>query len=145
MTAAMSGNLHRLDRPPESVDAAPAPDIVRSSRVTTLPRPWISPRLVPGEGFAPDHPSVRRFWIALAGPAAIADLLRLIAAARTGRCIRRPIGLPLLLRERLVRRDGDQILVPDHIPLLSPDNQRRLHPSLRAEYRRIATPPPTAR
>jgi len=84
---------------------------------------------------APDDPAVRRFWTALIGPGAVADLLRLTAAARAGRSLRRPVHLAELLCEGLVLRDGNAIWVHRNVPLLSPGHVRRLRPSLRAEYR----------
>jgi hypothetical protein len=82
----------------------------------------------------PDDPAVRRFWTAVVGPGAVADLLRLTAAARTGRRLRRPVHLPLLLREGLAYWDGSHVLVHPNIPALAPTHRRRLRPALRAEY-----------
>ncbi|MBP1633345.1 MAG: hypothetical protein H6Q11_1633, partial [Acidobacteria bacterium] len=141
MTTAAPGALHGNARPPVSVVAAPAPGAaeVTALRLTAIPRPYIRPRLAPGDGglgHAPDDPVVRRYWSALVGPGAVADLLRLTAAARRGRRVRRPLHLSSLLREGLVHRDGEAILVPERVPRLDDGQQRRLHPSLRAEYRR---------
>jgi hypothetical protein len=123
------------------VDAAPVPGAAEVARLrpTAVPRPYIRPRLEPANGHpghSPEDPVVRRYWSALVGPGAVADLLRLTAAARHGRHLRRPLHLSSLLREGLVRRDGDAIIVPERVPLLDDGQQRRLHPSLRAEYRR---------
>ncbi len=120
-----------------SMDAAPVPGAGETNtRVTALPRPWIRPRLIHTgrAGHSPDDPLVRRFWVALVGPGAVADLLRLTAAAHHHRTIRRPIHLPVLLREGLIERDGNDILVHPRIPTLLPCHLRRLRPSLRAEY-----------
>ena len=141
MTTAAPGALHGNARPPVSVVAAPAPGAaeVTALRLTAIPRPYIRPRLAPGDGglgHAPDDPIVRRDWSALVGPGAVADLLRLTAAARRGRRVRRPLHLSSLLREGLVHRDGEAILVPERVPCLDDGQLRRLHPSLRAEYRR---------
>ncbi|MBM3694704.1 MAG: hypothetical protein FJW79_02030 [Actinobacteria bacterium] len=141
MTAAAPGTIQRDARPPVSLDAAPAPGAAEVAllRPTAIPRPFIRPRLAPatgGAGHAPDDPMVRRYWSALVGPGAVADLLRLTVAARRGRRLRRPLHLPSLLREGLVHRQGAAILVPEVVPLLDEGQQRRLHPSLRAEYRR---------
>ena len=123
------------------MEAAPVPGAaeVTSLRPTAIPRPYIHPRLAESNGHPghdPDDPVVRRYWSALVGPGAVADLLRLTAAARRGRRLRRPLHLPSLLREGLVQRDGAAILVPTRVPTLDDGQQRRLHPSLRAEYRR---------
>jgi len=123
------------------MEAAPVPGAAEVTRLrpTAIPRPWIRPRLAEGNGHPghdPDDPAVRRYWSALVGPGAVADLLRLHVAARRGRRLRRPLHLPSLLREGLIHRDGEAILVPARIPALDDAQQRRLHPSLRAEYRR---------
>jgi len=70
------------------------------------------------------------------GPGAVADLLRLTAAAHHERTIRRPVHLPVLLKEGLVERDGDEILVHPRVPTMAPCHLHRLRPSLRAEYLR---------
>lgn len=141
MTAAAPGAIHRGARPPILVEAAPVPGAaeVTPLRPTALPRPWIRPQLTPVNGQAahdPDDPAVRRYWSALLGPGAVADLLRLHVAARRGRRLRRPLHLGSLLQEGLVHRRDGAILVPTRIPALDDGQQRRLHPSLRAEYRR---------
>jgi hypothetical protein len=89
------------------------------------------------DGHAPDDPAVRRFWVALVGPGAVADLLRLTAAAHGRRTIRRPVHLGVLLREGLVERNDEQILVHPLIPTMLPCHLRRLRPSLRAEYQAL--------
>jgi hypothetical protein len=125
-----------------SMEAAPVPGAAEAPcpRPTARSRPWIRPVLIENRerGHAPDDPAVRRFWTALIGPGAVADLLRLTAAARTGRVLRRPLRLGSLLHEGLVRRTGDEILVFREVPPLAARHLRRLHPALRAEYRRIA-------
>ena len=141
MTTAAPGALRRDARPPIEMEAAPVPGAaeVIPLRPTAIPRPYIRPRLAAADGHPghdPDDPLVRRYWSALVGPGAVADLLRLTTAARRGRRLRRPLHLPSLLREGLVRRDGEAIVVPDRVPALDNSQQRRLHPSLRAEYRR---------
>ena len=141
MTTAAPGALHENARPPVPVAAAPAPGAAEVAllRPTAIPRPYIRPRLVPANGHpghAPDDPMVRRYWSALVGPGAVADLLRLTVAARRGKRLRRPLHLSSLLREGLVCRDGEAIVVPERVPHLDDGQQRRLHPSLRAEYRR---------
>jgi hypothetical protein len=80
---------------------------------------------------------VRRYWTALVGPGAVADLLRLTAAARSGRSLRIPLHLELLIAEGLVVRVGSMIAVSPTVPRLSPGHVRRLRPALRAEYREL--------
>jgi hypothetical protein len=140
MTFAAPGFLRRDARPPIDTDAAPVPDAakVTPARVTALPRPWILPRLTSAAdpGHPPDDPAVRRFWTAVVGPGAVADLLRLTAAAHAGRRIRRPVHLPLLLREGLAHRRGPTIMVHPNVPALAPTHRLRLSPALRVEYLR---------
>lgn len=140
MTTAAPGTIHLDARPPVPMEAAPVPGAAEvKARATVVPRPFISPRLEQTNGHPahdPDDPAVRRYWSALVGPGAVADLLRLTVAARRGRRLRRPLHLASLLREGLIRREGELILVPARIPTLDDGQQRRLHPSLRAEYRR---------
>ena len=118
MASAVPGTLRRDDRPPIDTDTAPAPGAVEATtapRVTAIPRPWIRPRLTDGNGHphhAADDPAIRRFWTALIGPGAVADLLRLTAAARAGRRLRHPIHLQILFHEGLAHWDGTSVLVP---------------------------------
>jgi hypothetical protein len=108
-------------------------------RPTAVPRPFITP-LQAGphpDGHDLDDPAVRRYWTALLGPGAVADLLRLTVAA-IGSCkLRQPLHLGLLLHEGLVLRSNGHIVVRSNIPPLEHRHLRRLHPSLRAEYRRL--------
>jgi hypothetical protein len=85
-------------------------------------------------GHDPADPAVRRFWSAVIGPSAVADLLRLTAAARQQRRIREPVRLAQLAAEGLVDRSRDLVLVRPRIPFLGPSHVRRLSPALRAEY-----------
>jgi hypothetical protein len=123
------------------MDTAPASGAVEALRPTAVPRPWIRPLLLAGHERRPDHapddPAIRRYWTALIGPGAVADLLRLTSAALSGRALRRPLHLQVLLREGLVERNGSSFLVRRRVPALSEGQQRRLSPRLRAEYRRL--------
>ena len=146
----MPGTLRQDDRPPIKMDAAPAPDVtaaLQHVRPTARPRPWVTPLPLRDDapGHAPDDPAVRRYWTAVVGPSAVADLLRITAAARDLRRIRKPIHLATLAREGLCYRRGDIVLVSPRIPHLAPHHLRRLQPALRAEYRAIlATQEPAA-
>jgi len=139
MTAAVPGILRRDARPPIEMDAAPAPGTAAAYRPTAVPRPWITAALRPGPavGHHPAEAAVRRFWTALIGPGAVADLLRLVAAAGTGRRLREPIHLAVLAAEGLVHRTPGVVLVSALVPHLDEGHLARLRPSLRAEYRRL--------
>ena len=124
------------------MDAAPASGTTAATtppdttRPTALPRPLVAPLLFDRavEGHDPDDPVAHRFWCAVIGPGAVADLLRLTAAAHSGRRIREPLRLALLAREGLVIRQGPVVLVRPRIPFLGRRHLRMIHPTLRAQY-----------
>lgn len=77
---------------------------------------------------------VRRYWTAILGPGAIADLLRLAQAAKNGRRIRLPHSMPTLLAEDLVHRlTTDCFGVPGAVKHLDRRQLSRLPPPLRRE------------
>jgi hypothetical protein len=125
------------------MDAAPAPGVAADHlRPTVIPRRWVTPLLLPAtddpsDGHDPDDPAVRRFWTAAIGPGAVTDLLRLVAAARTGRRVREPLHLSSLASEGLCIRSGPVVAVRRRIPSLGRHHLARLSPALRAEYRRL--------
>jgi len=88
-------------------------------------------------GVAPDAPYVRRFWTAVLGPTAVAELLRLTTAARRQTRLRRPLRLAQLVAEGLVALDSGDLLVRPTVPLLGPRQLVRLNPSLRAEHQTV--------
>jgi hypothetical protein len=90
----------------------------------------------PLDGVAHDDPYVRRFWVAAIGPGAVADLLRLIAAANAGRPIPRPLYLAALGRVGLARSLADHVVVPLRVPVLPAHLLGRLPAGLRDEHRR---------
>lgn len=104
-------------------------------RRTAQVRSQITPTIVPSTdgGFPVTHPYVRRYWVAAIGPGAVADLLRLAAAAQSGRSLRMPTHLPTLLREGLVIRNGNDVAIPNLIPQLPNSLLPRLTPRLRGE------------
>lgn len=83
---------------------------------------------------AATHTYVRQYWIPIIGPGAVADLLRLTAAAHSGRSLLEPIHLPSLLSAGLVRRDADTLLVPGTVRPLDRSLVKRLPPSLRRSH-----------
>lgn len=143
MESAASGSHLADARPPVGADAAPLPGTAGSPlpRRSAQSRPWIRPVLrhdhLADLGYPTDHPYVRTFWVAVIGPGAVADLLRLAQAARRGAPIRRPIHLSLLAREGLAGRLDGRIWVRPTVPPLSVRHVRRLPPPLRFEHARL--------
>jgi hypothetical protein len=86
------------------------------------------------DGVVATHEYVRRYWIPVIGPGAVADLLRLTAAAQSGRSLPEPIHLPSLLRLGLARRVQDTVVVPTTVRTLDHTLVRRLPPSLRRTH-----------
>lgn len=103
----------------------------------------VTPVFMPGDsaGYPPTDPYVRRFWIPIVGPGAVADILRLTAAAQSGRPLRFPLYLPTLITEGLVARSEDAgLAVRRTVPRLNPVQTKRLPPSLRLLHQRhVAT------
>jgi len=137
MTAAVKvaapGN-QRDARPPVANHAVPG--LGAATRASAAKRPMIAPRLWHDGlvGVAPDSPYVRRFWTAILGPTAVAELLRLTTAARREAQLRRPLRLAQLVAEGLVALDSGDVLVRSTVPLLGPRQLRRLNHSLKAEH-----------
>ncbi|MDH3499495.1 MAG: hypothetical protein OEM97_05195 [Acidimicrobiia bacterium] len=82
----------------------------------------------------PTDPYVRRYWSAAIGPSAVADLLRLITAAKRGNPLLHPLYLHVLAAEHLVLHHGTRVVVREQVPLLSPRQTRLLPTWLRAEH-----------
>ena len=101
-------------------------------RPEVAPRPWLDDSAFAGRH--PADPYVRRYWTAVIGPGAVADLLRLTMAAVRGTSLLRPVHLELLAREGLVAEFDGVILVRPTVPEI-PDPSR-LPPALRAELGR---------
>lgn len=87
-------------------------------------------------GFPPSHPYVRRFWTAALGPGAVADLLRLIVAARRGRPLPHPEYLHALARAGLILHSSEKVWVRSLVPPLGAAQLRSVSPALRAEHAR---------
>lgn len=145
-TSTAPGAIRRDARPPIPPDSAPAPGAVARLRRTVIPRPIVRAVTAfperpgpsrPGQrrrSVAVTDPYVRRYWTAVIGPGAVADLLRLAAAARGNRPLPKPLHLDTLLRYRLVVADGDTIVVPPRVPMLPAHLLRSLHPELRRDH-----------
>ncbi|MEX0667918.1 MAG: hypothetical protein WD313_06275, partial [Acidimicrobiia bacterium] len=95
-----------------------------------------------GPGYPAHDLYVRRFWTAVLGPSAIAELLRIAEAGRRGNRIRRPIHLHNLMEMGLVKVLGGRILIGDLIPPVPGGLIRRLTPSLRSAHERWELPSP---
>jgi hypothetical protein len=90
-------------------------------------------------GFPVDHPYVRRFWTAAVGPGAVADLLRLIAAAINRRPLPHPEYLHLLISAGLVARSPEVAWVRRSVPALGAAQLRTIAPALRTEHQMEVT------
>ena len=120
--------------PPSGAPGAPRPTV--AERPTISPRPWLDDRAF--AGFLPSHPYVRRYWTALLGPGAVADLLRLTVAAVRGAQLLRPTHIEVLAREGLVAEAGGTVLVRPTVPELTSTQLSRLAPALRSELTSVA-------
>lgn len=92
------------------------------------PRMWAAPG-----GYPADHDYVRRYWTAAIGAGAVADLLRLMQAAKRRRSIRRPVNTPVLARSGLVLGHEDTLWVRSTVPPVPIELLSRLTPALRQE------------
>lgn len=132
MTAPASGDHAR---PPSERIAAYASEA--GVRPTARTRPDLPTRLQRvSNGFPPDDPYVRRYWVAALGRGAVTELLRLIRAATDERPVALPTWLPALMRSDLVRVEEGVLVVADRIPPVPRPLQRRFPPGLREEHRR---------
>ncbi|NOY54510.1 MAG: hypothetical protein GXP34_00805 [Actinobacteria bacterium] len=138
MQVAVSGK-QRDARPPVATHAAPNPDT--ATRRSARRRPTVTPSIWDDGtvGVPPDAAYVRRFWTALIGSTAVAELLRLVTAARKNTSLPCPIRLPQLAAEGLVSLEPGRIHVRATIPPLGPGQTRRLSPALRAEHCKALT------
>ncbi len=130
--------------PPSGAAERPRPESTAAERPfspAVRQRPWVAPHLwhdpLAELGYPPTHAYVRRYWTAVIGPGAVADLLRLAVAASRGRALPRPVHLGNLARHDLVRVRGGRLLVRATIPPLPASHVGRLPPSLREEHRRL--------
>jgi hypothetical protein len=136
------GDSPRQVRPPSGGKRMPPPGVLgdrairQTARVREIVRPVPSGHEV--AGYTMTHAYVRRFWVAAIGPGAVADLLRLAAAAQSGRSLRRPTHLPSLLREGLVSHTGGNLYVPDSVPRVPSRLVRSMPPALRRAHRQHA-------
>jgi len=131
-------SFHQV-RPPSLETRAPNPGVSEPHvRTTASVRRLVAPVLARSDtqGYSPSHVYVRRFWIAVLGPGAVADLLRLTAAAHSGRSLKEPIHLPALLAAGLAVRAKGSVIVPDTVPLVPPHVVARLPASLRRAHAR---------
>jgi hypothetical protein len=135
------GDRHRQVRPPSGGIRLPTPGVSedRTTRATARSRDIVRPISRPTgmTGYSMEDVYVRRFWLAAIGPGAVADLLRLAAAAQSGRSLRRPTHLPTLLREGLISHCDGDLLIPDSVPKVPPSLVRRMPPALRREHQRL--------
>jgi hypothetical protein len=120
------------NRPPISSAVEPAGAPVRP---TARIRPTVPVRLLPAEdGLEASDPYVRRFWVAALGPGAVAELLRLVSAARKGEEVRLPRHLPQLLKTGLVSVVDGTLAVRERIPHVPAEMRWRFPPDLAAQH-----------
>ena len=120
-------------RPPIESAGVPRPTVRRRRTVRAVV--WEDERV--GDlplSFSAHDPYVRRFWTAVIGPGAVADLLRLMAAASHGRTLVRPIHLSDLARAGLASGYGDVVAVRAVIPPVPPEWVRRFPVPLREAH-----------
>ncbi len=124
----------RNARPPIPVPGTAGCSPSSGVRATVNRRPLVRPRLwmTPG-GYPVDHEYVRRYWIAAIGAEAVADLLRLMQAAKRRRSIRRPVSTPALARSGLIVGTASHLYVRSTVPPLPPELLPRLTARLRRE------------
>ena len=137
MRYAAPGTVRLDDSPPVAADIAPSPGV--ACRIPAQRQYRIAPRLLPSElrgGIDPSHPYVRTYWTAALGPGVVADLLRLIAAARRGETIPHPPFLPVLCREGLIHYANRSVWVCGTVPPLGSRHLVRLSPTMRKRHRR---------
>ena len=137
MRFAAPGTVRVDDRPPVATDIAPSPGA--AVRIPGQERCRISPRIWSrgaATGFAPSHPYVRTYWTAAIGPGAVAELLRVIAAAHRKWSIPHPLFLPVLCREGLVHYASGTVWVRDMVPPLGVRQLSLLPPALRYRHNR---------
>jgi hypothetical protein len=125
------------DRPP--IGTVPHPGAAEPFdriRPTVHERPLVRPvvwDVGDSSDFPLDHPYVRRYWVPVLGPGAIADLLRLATAAARGRPLPRPRHLADLGRAGLVRTERGVVMVRTGVAPVPERWRRRLPPRLRRE------------
>ena len=129
MTTSASGASHR---PTPHADASEA-GVARPTVAMRLER-RVKILAGPPDGMRADSIYVRRFWVAAIGPGAVADMLRIISAARRKTTIKHPLYLHVLVTSGLADFDGRTITVADPVPLLPPHLVRHLPPHLRREH-----------
>ena len=107
-------------------------------RPTVNRRPIVRPLLwaAPG-GFPAHHEYVRRYWTAAIGASSVADLLRLMSAAKRRKPIKRPVNLATLARVGLVVEKGDRLFVRSTVPPVPEELWPRLTPRLMRELNAI--------
>ncbi len=110
------------------------PNIRQTARTRGYLRPVPNP--MDTAGYAMTHAYVRRYWVAALGPGAVADLLRLAAAAQSGRSLRRPVHLSSLLAEGLISHADGTVFVPQTVPPVPHHLLMNLPPAMRASHAR---------
>jgi len=150
MRFAAPGSFRQDESPPVATDIAPWPGA--AIRISAQRRPLITPRIWPEHlpnGISPSHPYVLTYWTAALGGTALAELLRLIVAAKRGREVLHPMHLSVLCEEGLAHFFDRSVWVRPLLPPLGRRQIRRLGPrlqqrhpyDLRSAYRPLITEP----
>jgi hypothetical protein len=132
------GEPPRQVRPPSGGVRMPPPGVSEDPNIRQTAKARVYLRPVPdpdgAPGYAMTHAYVRRYWVPAIGPGAVADLLRLAAAAQSGRSLRRPVHLPSLLREGLISHADGTLFVPQTVPPVPSRLLKNLPAALRASH-----------
>ena len=137
MRFAAPGTVRQDDRPPVATGIAPLPGA--ALRISAQTRLRIVPRLWPERlctGIEPSDPYVLTYWPAALGRGAVAELLRLIEAAKRRAEVPHPVFMSVLCREGLAHFHSRAVWVPPLVPPLGRRHVSRLNPRLRQQHHR---------
>jgi len=118
---------------PGTADRSPLTRPTVHRRTTIRPLIWSAPG-----GYPVNHHYVRRYWTAAIGAGAVADLLRVMQAAKRRKAIKCPINLAALARVGLVVEKGSRIFVRSTVPPIPAELMGRLTPRLKRELTAIS-------
>ena len=135
MRFAAPGSFRQDESPPVATDIAPWSGV--AVRISAQKRTMITPRIWPEHlpyGISPSHPYVLTYWTAALGSPTLAELLRLIVAAKRGREVLHPMHLSVLCEEGLVHFFDRSIWVRPLLPPLGRRQISRLDPRIQQRH-----------